>query len=60
MLFDPRHPGFQRQKLVAPLGTVFYTISCLHGMTVSLEQDGEGSGTEPVGLERVVRQAIRV
>lgn len=28
-----------------PLGAVFYTISCMHCMTVSLAQDGMGLGT---------------
>lgn len=28
-----------------PLGTMLYTISCMHCMTVSLAQDGEGLGT---------------
>ncbi len=27
-----------------PLGTLLYTISCMHCMTVSLAQDGEGLG----------------
>ena len=27
-----------------PVGTLLYTISCMHCMTVSLEQGGEGLG----------------
>jgi hypothetical protein len=27
-----------------PIGTFLYTISCMHCMTVSLAQDGEGLG----------------
>jgi 2-polyprenyl-3-methyl-5-hydroxy-6-metoxy-1,4-benzoquinol methylase len=33
------------QNLDHPLGTLLYTVSCMHCMTVSLAQDGEGLGT---------------
>lgn len=33
-----------RQDIEHPLGTLLYTISCLHCMTVSLAQGGEGLG----------------
>ncbi len=32
-------------NLSHPLGTLFYTVSCMHCMTVSLAQGGEGLGT---------------
>ena len=33
-----------RNNLDHPLGTLLYTISCMHCMTVSLAQNGEGLG----------------
>jgi 2-polyprenyl-3-methyl-5-hydroxy-6-metoxy-1,4-benzoquinol methylase len=32
------------QNMDHPIGTLLYTVSCLHCMTVSLAQDGEGLG----------------
>ena len=33
------------ENLEHPLGTLLYTVSCMHCMTVSLAQGGEGLGT---------------
>ena len=33
-----------RNNLAHPLGTLLYTVSCMHCMTVSLAQGGEGLG----------------
>jgi hypothetical protein len=45
-----------------PLGTFLYTISCMHCMTVSLAQGGEGLGAmwgEKKTLEYLARAGFR-
>jgi SAM-dependent methyltransferase len=44
LMQDIRASSDVRQNLDHPLGTLLYTISCLHCMTVSLAQGGEGLG----------------
>ncbi len=41
---DIKGSSFVRNNLGHPLGTVLYTVSCMHCMTVSLAQGGEGLG----------------
>ncbi len=44
LMQDIKGSSFVRNNLDHPLGTVLYTVSCLHCMTVSLAQGGEGLG----------------
>jgi ubiquinone/menaquinone biosynthesis C-methylase UbiE len=44
LMQDIKGSSFVRNNLTHPLGTVLYTVSCMHCMTVSLAQDGEGLG----------------
>lgn len=37
--------GEMSENIDHPLGTIFYTISCFHCMTVSLAENGMGLGT---------------
>jgi ubiquinone/menaquinone biosynthesis C-methylase UbiE len=41
---DIRGSSFVRNNIDHPLGTMLYTVSCMHCMTVSLAQGGEGLG----------------
>ncbi|MGD9784838.1 MAG: methyltransferase domain-containing protein [Hyphomicrobiaceae bacterium] len=41
---DIKGSGSHAGDVTHPLGTMLYTISCMHCMTVSLAQDGEGLG----------------
>jgi len=41
---DIRGSSFVRDNIDHPIGTLLYTVSCLHCMTVSLAQGGEGLG----------------
>jgi 2-polyprenyl-3-methyl-5-hydroxy-6-metoxy-1,4-benzoquinol methylase len=44
MMQDIRGSSHVAQNLDHPIGTFLYTVSCLHCMTVSLAQGGEGLG----------------
>ena len=44
LMQDIKGSSFVRNNLTHPLGTVLYTVSCMHCMTVSLAQGGEGLG----------------
>ncbi len=44
LMQDIKGSSFVRNNLEHPLGTVLYTVSCMHCMTVSLAQGGEGLG----------------
>ena len=44
LMQDIKGSSFVHNNLQHPLGTVLYTVSCMHCMTVSLAQDGEGLG----------------
>lgn len=44
MMQDIKGSSFVRNNLNHPLGTLLYTVSCMHCMTVSLAQGGEGLG----------------
>jgi len=44
LMQDIHGSSFVHRNLDHPLGTLLYTISCLHCMTVSLAQGGEGLG----------------
>ena len=44
LMQDIKGSSFVHNNLDHPIGTLLYTISCLHCMTVSLAQDGEGLG----------------
>jgi SAM-dependent methyltransferase len=44
LMQDIRASSDLRHNLEHPLGTLLYTVSCLHCMTVSLAQGGEGLG----------------
>jgi len=44
LMQDIKGSSFVRNNLNHPLGTLLYTVSCMHCMTVSLAQDGEGLG----------------
>ncbi len=41
---DIKGSSHVHENLDHPLGTLLYTVSCLHCMTVSLAQGGEGLG----------------
>jgi 2-polyprenyl-3-methyl-5-hydroxy-6-metoxy-1,4-benzoquinol methylase len=47
------------ENLEHPMGTLLYTVSCMHCMTVSLAQDGDGLGTMwgRQKAERMLREA---
>ncbi len=45
LMQDIRSSSHIENNLDHPLGTLFYTISCMHCMSVSLAQGGEGLGT---------------
>ena len=45
LMQDIRASSDLRQNLTHPLGTLLYTVSCLHCMTVSLAQGGDGLGS---------------
>lgn len=44
LMQDIKGSSFVHNNLNHPLGTVLYTVSCMHCMTVSLAQGGEGLG----------------
>jgi SAM-dependent methyltransferase len=44
LMQDIRASSHVHENIDHPLGTVLYTVSCMHCMTVSLAQDGEGLG----------------
>ena len=44
LMQDIKGSSFVRNNMDHPLGTVLYTVSCMHCMTVSLAQGGEGLG----------------
>ena len=44
LMQDIRASSHLQKNLAHPLGTFLYTVSCMHCMTVSLAQDGEGLG----------------
>jgi 2-polyprenyl-3-methyl-5-hydroxy-6-metoxy-1,4-benzoquinol methylase len=44
LMQDIRGSSHVHQDIEHPLGTLLYTISCMHCMTVSLAQGGEGLG----------------
>lgn len=44
LMQDIKGSSHVHKNLDHPLGTLLYTISCMHCMTVSLAQDGEGLG----------------
>jgi hypothetical protein len=41
---DIKGSSHVHENIGHPLGTVLYTVSCMHCMTVSLAQGGEGLG----------------
>jgi SAM-dependent methyltransferase len=45
------------EDVTHPLGTLLYTVSCMHCMTVSLAQDGEGVGA--MWGEEMTREYLR-
>ena len=45
LMQDIRASSHVHENLDHPLGTILYTVSCMHCMTVSLAQGGEGLGT---------------
>lgn len=45
MMQDINGTSHLEQDIEHPLGTLLYTVSCMHCMTVSLAQGGEGLGT---------------
>jgi 2-polyprenyl-3-methyl-5-hydroxy-6-metoxy-1,4-benzoquinol methylase len=45
LMQDIRASSQVHENLDHPLGTILYTVSCMHCMTVSLAQGGEGLGT---------------
>ena len=44
LMQDIKGSSFVHNNLAHPLGTMLYTVSCMHCMTVSLAQGGEGLG----------------
>ncbi|RPI54379.1 MAG: class I SAM-dependent methyltransferase [Acidobacteria bacterium] len=44
LMQDISGTGHVHKDIAHPLGTLLYTVSCMHCMTVSLAQDGEGLG----------------
>ena len=44
LMQDISGSGDLEQDIEHPIGTFLYTISCMHCMTVSLAQNGEGLG----------------
>lgn len=44
LMQDIRGSSHAHKNIDHPLGTFLYTVSCMHCMTVSLAQDGEGLG----------------
>jgi ubiquinone/menaquinone biosynthesis C-methylase UbiE len=44
LMQDISGTGHVNEDIEHPIGTFLYTISCMHCMTVSLAQDGEGLG----------------
>jgi ubiquinone/menaquinone biosynthesis C-methylase UbiE len=44
LMQDISGTGYLEEDINHPIGTFLYTISCMHCMTVSLAQDGEGLG----------------
>jgi 2-polyprenyl-3-methyl-5-hydroxy-6-metoxy-1,4-benzoquinol methylase len=45
LMVDIRASSYVHENIEHPLGPYLYTISCMHCMTVSLAQGGEGLGT---------------
>lgn len=45
LMQDIRGSSDVRKNVGHPIGTFLYTVSCMHCMTVSLAQGGEGLGT---------------
>jgi 2-polyprenyl-3-methyl-5-hydroxy-6-metoxy-1,4-benzoquinol methylase len=54
LMQDIRGSSHVHKNIAHPLGTLLYTISCMHCMSVSLAQDGEGLGAM-WGEERTVQ-----
>ncbi len=57
LMQDIRASSDLRNNLDHPLGTLLYTISCMHCMTVSLAQGGEGLGA--MWGEELTREYLR-
>ncbi|HEX6994518.1 MAG TPA: class I SAM-dependent methyltransferase [Gammaproteobacteria bacterium] len=62
LMQDIRGSGHHHTDADHPLGTLLYTVSCMHCMTVSLAQGGEGLGAmwgEPKAREYLSRAGFR-
>ena len=62
LMQDIKGSSYVHNNLDHPLGPTLYTISCMHCMTVSLAQDGEGLGAmwgEEKTREYLVRAGFR-
>jgi 2-polyprenyl-3-methyl-5-hydroxy-6-metoxy-1,4-benzoquinol methylase len=57
LMVDVRASSSLQENMEHPMGPMLYTISCLHCMTVSLAQGGEGLGT--VWGEKQATQLLR-
>ena len=44
LMQDIRGSSYHHENIEHPIGTFLYTVSCMHCMTVSLAQGGEGLG----------------
>ncbi|HEY8520552.1 MAG TPA: methyltransferase domain-containing protein [Gammaproteobacteria bacterium] len=62
LMQDISGTGHVHEDAKHPLGTLLYTVSCMHCMTVSLAQNGEGLGAmwgEPKTVEYLRRAGFR-
>jgi 2-polyprenyl-3-methyl-5-hydroxy-6-metoxy-1,4-benzoquinol methylase len=62
LMQDIRGSSHVHNNLDHPMGTLLYTISCMHCMSVSLAQDGEGLGAmwgEEKALEYLAQAGFR-
>jgi len=62
LMQDIRGTGHPHKDVDHPLGTLLYTVSCMHCMTVSLAQGGEGLGAmwgEEKAREYLTRAGFR-
>lgn len=62
LMQDIRGSGHAHKDVDHPLGTLLYTVSCMHCMTVSLAQGGEGLGAmwgEEKAREYLARAGFR-
>lgn len=57
LMQDISGTGHVHQDREHPIGTLLYTVSCMHCMTVSLAQDGEGLGA--MWGEEKIREYLR-